>query len=299
MSKNNFKYLPLSWHISENPQNQIERIELNYKGTTWLSLARFYSQEDFNDFFTSEMVSPNQNIFLRGLRKEHSDYLFSKGFHTYKIGAEAVLRKNSTHFEKASLKELIRRGNKKGEIVEKAFSDENIKKIHGLRLKSPFAKLPLLTNLFNTEFTSDMRLFVFEQNNEWLGLILCSKNSNTKYQVELILRKQNNPVGIMEALIHHAFEIITNGEINELSLGEVPFTFPSSTQKVFEFFIKIFGKTIGFAYNAEGLFNFKNKFNPVWEDLFIASTSRLNLRLLTALSSKSNFTNLLIYKARN
>ncbi|MBI9071681.1 MAG: DUF2156 domain-containing protein [Melioribacteraceae bacterium] len=162
---------------------------------------------------------------------------------------------------------------------------------------------PKLKNLFYDNIFEGMSFFVFYKNNNfysvqnWLGAILLSQNSSIKLHTELLLRRKDAPVGIMEALIFEIFNTLDKSGFSELSLGEVPFVESDigiSLQNII--FIKT-GKLLNFAYNYNGLFNFKNKFNPEWNNLFLCGFPKITIWDLFNLSVKSNFLSLVIKKS--
>ena len=156
-----------------------------------------------------------------------------------------------------------------------------------------------LKNLFCTEFSDQMKLYVFEDHRkEWLGAVMVSRNSETKLHTELLLRKWNAPVGIMESLIFHIFENLKNNGIIELSLGEVPFIMSKNRDNISikDHIINRIGKSLRCVYNYKGLYNFKNKFNPEWNDIYICGKPNISFINLFLLSLRTNFFRLLLYK---
>jgi lysylphosphatidylglycerol synthetase-like protein (DUF2156 family) len=127
---------------------------------------------------------------------------------------------------------------------------------------------------------------------------MVGRNSPEKFHVELLLRKKTAPIGVMEALIFQTFENLKNSDAKELSLGEVPFI-TSTNKNIFntkEFIINSVGKIFHFAYNYQGLYYFKNKFNPHWNDLYLCGKPNIGFTDLIMLSQKTNFTRLMFYK---
>lgn len=241
----------------------------------------------------------NSSFIIRGCNKKLTEKLTQESFDHIIFGKEAVLSFSENHFGKKSLRELIKRGLKKGKVVEVERSDEVIRLLGRLIINSRHGKEPQLKHLFITEFVEETRLFVFvNPRNEWLGAILVSLNSPDKFHTELLLKHNNAPIGIMEALIFAAFKILKNSEKKELSLGEVPFYVDIPITKSFyrDFILNRIAKFFRFAYNYKGLYDFKNKFNPRWDDVYICGYPRLKLSHIAGIIFRSNLLQLIKYK---
>jgi len=133
-----------------------------------------------------------------------------------------------------------------------------------------------------------------------LAAIQISTNSRYKYHTELLLRKKNAPVGVMEYLIYSVFGILKSTGYSEWSLGEVPFVINYETVKKYskDYFVNKIGQLIQFAYNYKGLYNFKNKFNPRWDDLYICANPKVKLIYIAQFIFKSNLHKLIAFKSR-
>ena len=295
--------LPLSWSLEDNQtQKNISSSLLNSK-LTWLSVCSFQNHSQFVSYINHFSSKQKDNLIIRGCNNHLSNYLKSKGYSTTKVGMEAVLETTGEHFEKKSIKELVRRGLRHGKVVQVPFSITNKNLLEDFKLKTTHANEPQLQNLFQTEFSSDNLLYVFISNktnlsNKWLGAVLVSQNGRQKLHTELILRTKDSPVGIIEAIIHKVFYDAKNKQFRELSLGEVPFiTNHKNYKRTFtEYFAMSFGRMLKFAYSYDGLYKFKNKFNPRWDNLYICSKPKVGFEHLIFLFVKSNFLKLVLYK---
>jgi lysylphosphatidylglycerol synthetase-like protein (DUF2156 family) len=95
----------------------------------------------------------------------------------------------------------------------------------------------------------------------------------------MILRAEDAPPGVMDALFVEIMEILRQEGMKELSLGEVPFvtcghaenTASPSGQYIKEKFLFGMGYIFKYAYNFRSLFQFKNKFRPKWEPVYICA----------------------------
>jgi lysylphosphatidylglycerol synthetase-like protein (DUF2156 family) len=93
---------------------------------------------------------------------------------------------------------------------------------------------------------------------------------------EMILRAEDAPTGVMDALFVEIMDVLRREGIMELSLGEVPFidcgnTACPSGQYMKEKFLFGMGYLFRYAYNFRSLFQFKNKFRPKWEAVYICA----------------------------
>lgn len=289
--------LPLSWQYTSNKSNPIEQ-RLILSSQRWLTTF----QTDFDGFrnLTNSIREDKKKSFLiRGCNTLLTDALVNESFDHIVLGKEAVLNFSKNHFEKKSLRELIKRGFKKGQVIEVARNEESNPLLDKLKMSSRHGKEPQLKHLFITEFIEGTRLFVFiNRDNEWLAAVLVSINSPDKYHTELLLKHNDAPIGVMETLIFHTFESLKDSGKKELSLGEVPFyvNIPISKSFYRDFILNRIAKFFRFAYNYKGLYDFKNKFNPRWDDVFICGYPRLRLSHIAGIIIRSNLLWLIFYK---
>lgn len=284
--------LPLSWSITKNKKSNSKIIDK--WNLRWHAL-NFSPSSDYRIYY-DQISNHNYETIIRGCNSELEKKLSNYGFSSIQIGMEAVLKTSYDHFNKKSLKELVKRGQRHGIIEKIKYSEENKIKLNEFKNITSHSKEPQLKNLFQTEFSKDNFLYIFKNNNNWLGAILISKNSKKKLHTELILRRPNAPIGIMEALIRHVFIESKNNGWKELSLGEVPFVIDRNSFSLRSFAVKGAGKIINFAYNHKGLYNFKNKFQPNWEKLYICTSSKFKLKHIFFILFYSNFHKLITYK---
>lgn len=249
-----------------------------------------------------QVKTNKQNSYvIRGINNLLLPFFNQAHFDKIIFGKEAVLDFSVNHFDKKSLQELIKRGLRKGNIIEVTRDNQSIKKLAELSKNSTHGNEPQLKHLFLTEFTEGTRLFVFEnKDKQWLGGILVSINSPNKFHTELMLRDKNAPVGVMEALIFKAFKSLQKSGKEEFSLGEVPFVVDIPITKSFyrDVILNKVAKFFRFAYNYKGLYDFKNKFNPRWDEVFICGYPKLKLSHIAGIIIKSNLLYLIIHKIK-
>lgn len=289
---------PLSWKISGKNDPEITRVKLNLR-TDWLALAEFPPKINLSEWLNSEDKN-KKCLLIRGCGEELSDALTCSGYERISVGMEAVLEFGGNHFNKKSLRSLIKRGKRFGETAELEFNNMNIEKLQNFKRLTAHGSSPQLKNLFRDEFAENSRLFVFRSvESEWLGAVLVSDNSKYKYHTELILRLSGAPVGVMEALIYDVFTALSNTGRLEFSLGEVPFISANQGQSFFSKskLIRLSGRLLKFAYNYKGLYAFKNKFQPRWEKIYLCGKPHIRLSDLFSMAIKSNLIALSLFKA--
>ncbi|NOX19388.1 MAG: DUF2156 domain-containing protein [Chlorobi bacterium] len=292
--------LPLSWIVNSGANQSVSDLEVESASTLWIALADLKSDGKLDDFI-SGVLTKKKNVVIRGIPYEQKKYFCRKGFELVPNGVEALLDFTFDHFEKKSLRELIRRGKRHGKVKEIEYSYDNAKLLQDFKKESTHGKEPELLYLFQNEFKDAERLFVFENGKgEWLGGLLVSRNYEKKIHLELLLRQRNAPVGVMEALIYGTFQALKETGARYFSLGEVPFVFFERYKILSKAkLISFGGKMIRFAYNYNGLYHFKNKFNPIWKVVYLGGYPKVKFRHLRLLFTKSRLQDLALYKLKS
>lgn len=289
-----FPFLPLSWTCANNLEEEIRNINLPLSPSKWLYYANFKELPSKQTF----LKQLPKSIFLRGLNSFHKKKL-SLDHEFLFIGKEALLDLEVNHFSKKSLIDLVRRGKRHGTTSELQHTNESITLLELFKDECSHSHEPQLKYLFSDYFSKNERLFIFGEGGTVWGAIVTSLNSPQKVHTELLLRRKNAPVGIMEALIYDIFTTLkTEGESKYLSLGEVPFVDGNSHINLKNKLILKAGKSLRIVYNYEGLYKFKNKFQPEWRDVFIAETGKVRFRTLFGVALQSNLLALTLFKLK-
>jgi len=290
--------LPLSWNLTPDKELVAEITKLNFNRLVWVPYHKLETKAHFYKFISQQISDTSNELIIRGCNKYHAEELSKHGFSSAQIGLEAILETNRNHFEKKSLQALVKRGLRNGKVVLLPYSYSNLTQFKLFQKQTVHAHKPQLQNLFQTNFTQDNLLYVFEsKKGEWLGAILLSVNSKVKLHTELILRKPSAPIGIVEALIKHVFDDAKRNGFKKVSLGEVPFILGKGVKKNYKILLAIkLGKILQFAYNYKGLYNFKNKFDPQWESVYIAVKPKLKFKHLTFLFIQTNLHKLVSFQ---
>lgn len=263
----------------------------------WVTQVRVPFHLKAQEAFDAIRSRSSRFLLFDGCSTQLKNLLNEIGFNSYLVGREAVLDLDEEHFSKKSLRALVKRGLRHGCVKEIEYSETSRARLDEFRLRSPIGKSPQLRYLFCTTLEKHTRLFVFVgRDDEWLGLVTLSHRTDDFMQTELILRRANNPVGIMEALVWEVFAALKREEKKYWSLGSVPYVVPIPFSLSTEWLINFIGRRLRFAYNYEGLFTFKNKFMPVWKDYYICFEQRLTPLQLFDLMRKTKLLSLVVKK---
>ena len=286
--------LPLSWTVS--PCKHINSQIICNQEISWYAIHNIRAEQ-----FNSEIKfgqHKDKTIIIRGCDKDIKNFLENEGYSSLYVGKEAILDTGRNPFEKKSLRSLVSRGLRHGKIVRIPFSKIYSEKLEKLKKISVHGQSPYLKNLFEIEFTPNHILNVFaDAKSNWLAAIMLSQNSHKKLHTELLLRRNDCPNGVMEALVEYSFNYARNNNYQILSLGEVPFIARNDNKiDFYSWILTKSAKYFRFAYNYAGLFDFKNKFNPEWQNIYICASKKIGYKELYFLFINSNFHNLIIYK---
>ena len=236
-------------------------------------------------------------VFISSCSRELVPFFVKNNFEAIKVGREAILEMNKYPFQKKSLIELIKSGQRNGTIEEISYSDENALLLEEFKKQCVHGQEPQLKYFFNDSFVPASRLFVYKDGQRtWQGGITIVTKEDGKVITELILRRKNSPRGTMEALVFSIFKILLEEGAISWSLGEVPYIVYHSKFFSKEFFINYTGRLMKFAYNYLGLYNFKNKFSPRWNDVYICCKPKLTITTLLKISWRSNMLKLILEK---
>ena len=235
-----------------------------------------------------------KKIFITSCNEQIASSLKQNEFDALKFGKEAILDLNQEHFHKKSLRDVIRAGSRHGVVEEINFSEEARRQLEKFKLQCTHGRKPQIKYFFNDVFKLHNRLFVYRKNNDWLAAILVSQIDETFLRSELLLRIKTAPNGVMDALVFSVFNKLKKEGFKYWSLGDVPFIIKSTPKFSKEYFVNFLGRRLKFAYNYSGLFKFKDKFNPIWSDVYICTKPKLNLPTFLFLTSKSNLTKLVL-----
>ena len=163
--------------ISQSRTKNYERVFhkqkiTNKKPLLWINNPQHYFSEaelKDDDRINSKMI----NVFISGCSKDYAKLFSERNFKTYKAAKEAVLRTDNNHFEKKSIKELIRYGKRNGTVEEIGFTLENKIKLELFKPECAHGREPQLKYFFNDQFLPGTRLFVFiDKSDRWAGAIL-------------------------------------------------------------------------------------------------------------------------------
>jgi len=288
--------LPFSFCRYDEDKPVFFLIDLNKK-MKWLTFARVPYGYNLTKFLNEYLYTSNEGILIDGCNKGVAYELSDNGFEILKTGKEAILDLKYDHFKKKSLKELIRRGSRGKQFAEIPYSIEMRDRLLKFKYECSHGKEPQLKYLFNDKFETINRLFVIKNESDiWYGAFMISNKEKNYAQTELILRRKDAAVGVIEALIYFTFNNLKKEGYEYWSLGGVPFTVYEGTLFTKEGVINFIGRRLRFAYNYEGLFFFKNKFSPIWFDYYLCVKPKLTISILLKVLIKTNLYKLIIKK---
>ncbi len=268
-----------------------------FRNVKWLTRVKVPFKIDFESVVSEIILQHAKNYFIVGCNYGNYKYLNDRGYKGIRMGKEAILDLHYNHFQKRSLKELIRRGKKSGTVVEIHWSKEAAEELQEFRRHTRHGGEPQLKYLFSTYFEESSRLFVVKRpDGLWLGAMLLSYKSAKYVQTEAMLTRRKTPNGIMEALIFEIFKTLKSEGYDYWTLGAVPFIIYDSVFFSLEYLINVSGRLMKFAYNYKGLFHFKNKFDPVWTDYYICIRPRFSPGAMTGILFQSNLLKLGMHK---
>lgn len=294
----NKKYqLPSSFYRYDNLEPEYKLLKVRRR-FNWLKDVHLPFDENLMNFLAETVGFNNTPFIIDGCNEALTYYLNDLGFESIRIGKEAILDLNENHLGKKSLIELIRRGGRNNYFSELIYSEENKERLTRYIEESSHGKEPQLKYLFNNTFLPCNRLFISKDECDvWYGAILLSHKEKDFVQTELMLRKENASVGVMEALISQIFDQLKMEGVQFWSLGAVPFTIYNNSVFTKEGIVNVIGRRLRFAYNFKGLYFFKDKFNPYWIDYYFNIRPKLNLLGLTDILIKTNLLKLVLNKS--
>ena len=277
---------------------------LPLSGLSWISTAEIPLHYSMDNLY-SDLVADFPDFLIRGLDAGMARYLKQRGSDVIRTGAEAVIDLNKLDDLKPSVMELARRGGRCGAVNEIPYSEFHAKKVSRFIEKSSHAPEPKLTYLFRSGFDRNTRCFVLASDEDrWLGAVTVSAPQESYAHTEMMLRGKNAPVGVMEALFVSVMRTLRDEGYSHFSLGEVPFistevrdSAPGSSRGYVKEFILSSKHLLKYSFNYKGLYDFKNKFGPVWKPVYVCASPGLSIYSLIDLFVEAGFLRLTGFKA--
>ena len=272
--------IPLSWLRSDTSHPRFKSVRLPLSGLKWIHSAEIPGSFTFEEVYAEISERFGDGILIRGCRAEIAGFLINRGFGAVRTGAEALVDLDGHSGIPFAARDISRRGMRWGKVQEIPCTEEFTERVSRFWSISSHGSKPRLRYLFHTAFDPRTRCFVFRTpEDRWLGAVTVSTTSAFGAHIEMILRAEEAPSGVMDALLVEIMDILRAEGMKELSLGEVPFvtcgygekTACPSGQYMKEKFLFGMGYLFKYAYNFRSLFRFKNKFRPKWEPVFICA----------------------------
>ncbi len=297
--------LPLSWAHTETPAPTLRALKLPLSRHTWIPCADAPHNVDFSHLFETHLRWIHGGVVLQGCHSDIARWLTARGGQAVEMGTEALLPLDRP--DKASLHELARRGRRWGQTRTIPHSQAAQAQLAALQQMTVHGRKPQLQFAFRTQFEPHMRAFALvDEDGVWLGAMTLSQMKPGYWHTELMLRRQNAPTGVMEALVLDVKASLLREGSQWLSLGATPFKMSSPAQlrsgKPWQlarhgWIITSTGRLLRFGYNHEGLFRFKQKFNPEWQPLYLCGWPDLPWRILPDLAWATHYLHLVGYSA--
>ncbi len=302
-----FDDLPLSWARADIPSPELHTLLLPLSQRFWVPCADVPRDWSFSRLFQERLQSLPRGVILQGCNETLARYLQARGGQATQVGIEAALPVGTP--VRADVQYMARRGRREGEIVEVVADENNRAQMAALWASSVHSAKPRLQCTFRNDFRPPLRGFVMiGPGEQWLGAMTLSPMKPGYWHAELLLRREDAPPGVMEALILHVrAQLLAEGQ-QWLSLGTVPFVTPAPAGDVRPCrplwspscrgrLIARMGRLLRFGYDYRGLYRFKNKFDPDWRPLYLCGWPDLPWRILPDLSWASRHMHLVGHAA--
>ena len=288
--------LPLSWARTNTADPVFNVVKLPFTSPGWIPTAEIPHHISFDQVYREHLSALPNGFVLQSCGLPLRDYLIRQGCQVAAMGAEAVL--DLPWRGKRSVRELARRGRRHGVVREIEFSPLHQNKLAHLIGDAPSRQGAQLQHTERAGFDAGTRCFIFETvEKKWLGAITLSTVAPNYVHTELLLRHQEAPVGIMEGMISAIAQQLAQEGVRQLSLGNVTPLPAAESETIFaahrhpnELWTRSqlsfrLGRALNFAYNAEGLWRFKNK-------LYLCASPRLSWATVAGLIQATGYFNL-------
>lgn len=280
-------WLPLSWKFQSSGDLAVSPVTLPRAKASWLTIGNVPEPQMASLPTLLHQQFGHQSFVLRGCAAELTQALLRHGGELLPVGHEALLDLHQPHLQKRSLQHMIQRGQRQGQVMEWPTEGHPVFEawLQAIQTRYPAP----LHHLFRTHLEEGLRLFTLQSfDNQPLALMTLTRNAPDAWQTELMVRHPQAPAGVMEALIAGIFEQLQLERARYWSLGEVPFTVSSEHMTLKANMLQYVGKRMGFVYQSQGLFHFKNKFQPQWRPLYLYGYPRISWGMLLDLFVASN-----------
>jgi hypothetical protein len=275
--------LPLSWTRTPTAQVLAQPIRLPLSGMRWLAQVDLPHDLRFTEYYAAHLAHM-PDLLIRGCPPEVANWLATHGWTTARVGLEAHVDLQQAQLQRRSVQKMAHAARRFGAVRDVPWSHAAAEQVATLIQQSAVSGRPQLRHLFRTHFDPALRCFAFVDAHErWQGALLLSLPHPERAVIELMLRDQQAPGGVIEALIQAAGQSLRQQGVRWLSLNEVPFIHQTHTLSPLEWMIQLAGQQLRPVYNSAGLYRFKAKFQPEWSPVYLCAHPRLTLRALTDL----------------
>ncbi len=293
--------LPLSWACSNSGSGLSHSLDLPLSSATWIPYANVQYAQGFLDFYKQHLSQLKTDYVLRGCPESVAGFLRKNNANCLLTGREAVLDLQNGHMEKEAIKKQVKANHKLGRTREIQLNAHNQKKLLQLKTHARHASKPQLMHVFRDVTDPEIRCFVFEDHHKmWHGVLTIIKRTCHACNVEVILKHQQANFGVMETLIHDVYFQLREEGLSEFSLNEVPFLCLEEQSRdqlsEKEKLILSVGRLMKPVYNYDGLYYFKNKFEPEWRNIYLCASRDIDTLMLTEMAFKMGYVDLAIHQ---
>ena len=256
------------------------------------------------DWYLSPKYDPGSSGKVREIYRSPLDLDITDNLDRFSFGIEGIIHLQRHVDSAMSPGEQVKRGLKKGRVIELAKTDFNTKRINYLKSQVIKSKKSYLQYIYPQNLTTNSRIIGhIGPDRELNAAIIIAPVTEETWYIEQILRHPMAPNGSMEAIIDFVIKMLYKEGYAFLSMGEVPFLKMKKSRNI-EKFISWFGNNVlGPVYNFQGLYQFKNKFSPEWIPTYIYGNPGISLLVLWKLFFKSKMYRLaargIMYQVKN
>lgn len=262
-----------------------------FKGTLFVLGNPCGNKNDFEEAIEELVLFAQKNkmdVFFSGINGKSIEAFVSLGFELMKIGENAKV--NLDNFSLAGKKyKIMRRSlnymetvNYKFEVIYPPFNSETMNQLKNVSDEwlGKRREIKFSVGSFKEDYIQKAPIFIIKKDSEILAFASMNPIKNTKnLSIDLMRHKNNVFSGIMDMMFISIINWAKENGYKYFDLGLSPLSnvgnsiFASKKEKAAKLAYKYANKLYGF----QGLRKFKNKYNPEWNSIFIASENNIKL----------------------
>jgi hypothetical protein len=242
---------------------------------------------------TAELVGHLRSLSTKGVLIKGCDAALADAFTG--AGGRVVLG-HSARIDLAGYKlpgkvrNLAKRSAADVRTEEVALSEETTQRFTQLEaaLRDPLA--PRIEHVYRTRFEHAQRAFAARAGGgKWVGAVTLTRYGAGRWHIEQLARHPQSPPGTMEQLLAAVIAQLQAEGGESLNLGEVPLVYPEHDgvvvgahrftfrDRLLQRAAPLLSRLAAKHYGVRGLLQFKNKFQPQWEERYFCGYPSLSL----------------------